>query len=101
MVVRKRHIVQERNGCRILLEASPGAAKTEIKGVNEWRGVLEVRVGAEAREGAANEELIRFLAKRLGVPKKEIQIIKGERSPSKIVRVPLSAEVVEEKLGGD
>ena len=46
-----------------------------------------VRLQAPPVEGAANEELINVLAKVLGVPKRDVTIVSGERSREKRVRV--------------
>ncbi len=81
-----------RKGCTITIEAMPGSDRTEIAGVNEWRGALAVKVAAEARGGEANDELLSFLADRLGVSKGSVRIVKGERSSHKVLFVPLSEE---------
>ncbi|MBU0685296.1 MAG: DUF167 domain-containing protein [Thermoplasmatota archaeon] len=81
-----------RSGCALVVDASPGAQKTEIVGVNEWRGTLQIKIAAEPREGAANEELVRFVAERLGVPKGAIKILKGQKSTHKVLLLPVSAE---------
>ncbi|MGD9963717.1 MAG: DUF167 domain-containing protein [Thermoplasmata archaeon] len=86
-------------GCRIWIDASPGADRSEVQGVNQWRKALQVRVGAQAREGEANAELVRFLAERLDVPRRKVEIVKGERSSTKLVEVPLTVEEVRRRLG--
>ena len=86
-------------GCRVWIDASPGAASTGIEGVNQWRMALQVRIGAQPRDGEANEELIRFLAEKLGVPRRHVVLVRGERSSTKVVNVPLSAEEVRKRLG--
>jgi uncharacterized protein len=63
----------------------PRASKTESAG--EHDGVLRVRVAAPPVEGAANEELTRFLAKRLGVGTRAVEIVAGRASKTKVVRV--------------
>lgn len=69
--------------------------------MNRWRGALRIKTAAAAREGEANEELIRFLAEKLSVPRKSIRILSGERSSVKTVFVPLTADrataILEEK----
>lgn len=50
-------------------------------------GALLVRLHAAPVEGAANAELIEILAGALGVPKRQVTIVGGERSRSKRVRV--------------
>jgi len=78
--------------CTITVEASPEAARTKIIGVNTWRKALQVKVAAEARDGRANAELVRFLAARLSVPPSSVRLLKGEKSSIKVLRLPLKAE---------
>lgn len=96
---RKDFLEPAPGGCRIWIDASPGASESRVEGVNEWRKALQVRVGAQAREGEANAELVRFLAEKLGVPRKGISIVQGERSSMKVVLVPLASEEVRRRLG--
>lgn len=87
------------SGCTLTIDASPGASRSEVVGVNWWRGALRVKIAAAAREGEANEELIRFLAEKLSVPRKSIRILSGERSSAKTVFVPIAAERAAAILG--
>jgi uncharacterized protein (TIGR00251 family) len=89
------------SGCTITIYASPGATKTEVVGVNQWRGALHVKIAAEPREGAANDELIRFLSDKLSVPRSAVRMIRGGRSSLKVVSLPLPAEKVDSILLGD
>ena len=50
-------------------------------------GVLVVRVTAPAVEGRANEALRRQVAKRLGVPKSAITIVRGHHSRDKVIEI--------------
>ena len=63
----------------------PRASKSAVAG--EHDGVLRVRVAAPPVEGAANEELVRFLSKALGVAARDVEIVSGHASKSKRVRV--------------
>ena len=63
----------------------PRASKTAAAG--EHDGALRVRVAAPPVEGAANEELVRFLAGTFGVAAREVEILSGHASKSKRVRV--------------
>ena len=56
-----------------------------ITGVADGR--LRVRLAAPAVEGRANDELIRFLAERLGVRRRDVRVAAGTRSRRKLVRV--------------
>lgn len=63
----------------------PRASKTEVVGSID--GMLKVRLKTPPVDGAANEELIKFLAKVLGVSKGNIEIISGQTSRTKRLRV--------------
>jgi uncharacterized protein (TIGR00251 family) len=67
------------------VRVAPRASKTAAAG--EHGGALKVRVAAPPVEGAANEELTRFLAKSLGVPARSVEIVGGRASKTKVVRV--------------
>lgn len=64
----------------------PGARMTGIKEVME-DGTLKFSVKAPADKGKANQELVRFLAKELGVTKDDISIINGWTSRSKLIKI--------------
>ena len=63
----------------------PRASRSEI--VGEHDGALRVRVAAPPVEGAANDELVRLLARTFGVPRGAIEIVAGHSSKLKTVRV--------------
>ena len=72
-------------GIRLLVSASPRASRTEVVGVVEGR--LRVRVAAPPVEGAANAELVRFLARSLGVPQSAVTVTAGATGRRKTVLV--------------
>ena len=63
----------------------PRASRSEIAGEHE--GALRVRVAAPPVDGAANEELLRTLARALKVPRSAVEIIRGQTSKTKYIRV--------------
>jgi len=63
----------------------PRAKHTALSG--ERDGALVVRVAAPPVEGDANAALIEFLARALGVPKRAVQIVGGERGRLKRVSI--------------
>lgn len=65
--------------------ASPGARRSEITGVAD--GCLRVRLAAAPHEGKANAELVRFLATRLDVPRRDVTLVAGASARRKLVRV--------------
>jgi hypothetical protein len=78
--------LEERGGgVRIPVRAVPRASKSELAG--EHDGALRVRLAAPPVEGEANAELVRFLAKRLGVPRSSVRVVSGETGRNKVVEV--------------
>jgi uncharacterized protein (TIGR00251 family) len=63
----------------------PRASKSEI--VGELDGNLKVRISAPPVDGAANAELTKVLAKAFGVAKSAVEIIAGETSKTKRIRI--------------
>ena len=79
-----------RNGSLVLkIKAFPKSERNAIAGVRN--GELVVRVHAPAQKGRANKELVKFLAKELSLSKSEIEILSGDTSRHKIIRLPESA----------
>ncbi len=70
---------------RIAVRVQPRASRTEIAGA--YGDAVKIRVAAPPVDGAANAELVAFLAKRLGVPKSNVQIVKGERGRDKLIEI--------------
>ncbi|CCF86123.1 DUF167 domain-containing protein [Nitrolancea hollandica] len=85
------------DGVLIPVQVVPRASRTGIDG--EVEGALRVRLAAPPVEGAANRELLEFLAKRLRLPKRDLMLESGERSKRKSVRVRgLSRQEILERL---
>jgi uncharacterized protein (TIGR00251 family) len=63
----------------------PRAGRSGVAGLRD--GALLVRLAAAPVDGAANAELIAVLAAALHLPKRSIQIVSGERSRAKRVRI--------------
>ena len=76
-----------------------GSSRTAVCGLLD--GMLKVKVAAAAEKGKANDCLIGFLAEKLGVKKKAIEIVKGNTNPVKRLAVAgVTVEDVIEKLCG-
>lgn len=81
---------------KLLVYVQPGASKTEIVGEvdipddqKHWgqSKALKIKIAAHPIEGAANEELIKFLAKHHGVSKSQVKLLSGENSRYKLVEI--------------
>jgi uncharacterized protein (TIGR00251 family) len=70
---------------RFAVRLTPRAALDRIDGATD--GVLRVRVGAPAVEGAANNALIKLIAEELGVARSAVRIVAGASSRQKLVVV--------------
>lgn len=79
----------------IRVRVLPRTSKNQIVGVDG--GVFKVKLTAPPVEGKANKALVQFLAKKLGLPKRDIEIVSGEHSREKSIRV--SGLPVDEVLG--
>ena len=61
------------------------ASKTELAGLSD--DALKIRVAAPPVEGAANEEIIKFLSRLFQVSRSSVEIIKGSQSRKKSIRL--------------
>jgi len=64
---------------------------------------LKIRLKAPPVDGAANDELIRFLAAQLHVPRRDIEIAGGTTARAKHVRITgsgLTGEEIVRRLSG-
>jgi uncharacterized protein len=78
-------VTSTRDGALVRVRVIPRAGKSGVAGTRD--GALLVRLNAPPVDGAANAELIAFLAATLGLAKRDIEIVAGERSRGKRVRV--------------
>jgi uncharacterized protein YggU (UPF0235/DUF167 family) len=53
----------------------------------DTEGRLRVRLTAPPAEGAANDALIKLLARALGVPRSRVKVARGAASRNKLVEV--------------
>lgn len=70
---------------RFRVRVQPRASRTEVAGPH-GDGV-RIRLAAPPVDGAANAELLGFLARELSVPSSAVRIVRGETSRSKLVEV--------------
>jgi len=72
-------------GYVLRLTVVPGAQRTQVVGLHGDR--LKVRLAAPPEKGAANQELIAFLARALNLPKSALKLTGGGQSRTKVVTV--------------
>ena len=69
----------------LTLHIQPGAKKTEVCGLHG--DALKIRLAAPPVDGKANAALLAFLAKTCGVPKSAVELISGDTSRAKRVKI--------------
>ena len=80
-------------GVTVTVRLTPKGGRDSIDGVetmSDGRAVLKARVRAAPHEGAANDALVRLLARALGVPPRSVEITGG--ATSRIKRVTVAGE---------
>ena len=88
----------ERDGALVFaVRVAVRASRSQVAG--EHDGALRVRVAAPPVDGAANEELVRTLARALNVAARDVEIMSGHSSKLKQVRVLNATRERLEQLG--
>lgn len=67
------------------------AAGAKKEALEVLRGRIAVSVRQKAEQGAANKRVIELIAKHFKVPVKNVRIIRGHATPSKIIAIHASA----------
>lgn len=96
--LRDRLALTERSGCvRIPVHVRPRSSRAAITGIRE--GALDVGLTSPPADGAANAELVKLIARALGVKQSAVVIAIGASSRSKVLEVSgMSGEDVRERL---
>ena len=71
---------------RMYIHVIPNASRNEIVGRNE-QGEYKVRIQSPPVDGAANKNLLKFIAGTVRVSKSKISIVKGLNSRKKIIEI--------------
>ena len=87
-----------KDGVILSVHVQPKASTTECVGIHG--DALKIRVAAPPIDGAANDELIRFVARRLSIPSTSVQIHSGTGGRHKRVLIKgATAQLVLARLG--
>ena len=65
----------------LFVHAQPGAKRTGVAGLHG--DALKIRVAAPALEGRANDALVEFIAKKLGIASGDVELATGAKSREK------------------
>lgn len=72
-------------GVRLEIRVQPRSSRNQV--VGEQAGALKVKLTAPPVDGEANAALVAFLSRYLKIPRKDINLIKGETSRNKIIEI--------------
>lgn len=73
---------------RLTVKVTPNAKKTEVLGwTDDDPPVLRLKLAAPPVDGKANQALIAFLAKSLGVPKRAVTLERGASNRTKMLAI--------------
>lgn len=81
---------------RLTVRAKPRASKSRLVKVDGL--AVEIALAAPPVDGAANAELLAFLAEVLDVPKRDLRLALGSASKHKVVEVDLDEPTVHARL---
>lgn len=81
---------REKEEITIEIKVKTNAKTTEY--LYEEEGIHHINISAQPIEGKANETLIAFIAKRYGVKKSNVEIIRGKSSTSKVLKITKEKE---------
>jgi len=81
--------ISENNGSVTFdVRVIPRSSKSAI--VGEHNGALKVKLNSPPVDGAANDELVRLLSKEFGISRSAVEIVSGQSSRSKRVRIAVA-----------
>ena len=85
-------------GMILNVRVQPSAKRDEITGwMND--GTLKVKVRGKPLEGKANESLIKFFSVIFGIPRNNIEILSGDKSRNKRLKISgISKETIDKYL---
>lgn len=70
---------------RVVVRVHPGARRAAVGGAHD--GALVVRVAERAVDGAATAAVLRALAEAFDVPVRDVRLVKGPTSRTKVVEI--------------
>jgi len=74
-----------KDGILLEIKVEPRSSRAGIQGVSG--NTLKVKLTSAPVDGAANRQLIEILAKKTGVRKSSIEIVRGDTSKNKVVLI--------------
>ncbi|MCF8010603.1 MAG: DUF167 domain-containing protein [Clostridiales bacterium] len=79
------NIQEDENGVSFKVKVQPRSSKNKIAGL--LGDALKLRITAPPVEGEANKACLEYLAKTFKVPKKQVELVSGQSSQNKLIKV--------------
>lgn len=76
---------RNKGAVRLKVRVKPRASANTHRVLDD--GSVEVRLTAAPLEGKANDALVAYLSKRLGIPKASVHVVGGAKSRNKLVEL--------------
>ena len=84
-ILMKLCIFEKQDGIMMKVHITPCSKKDEITGLHD--DALNIKLSAPAVDGKANISLISFLSESFSIKKRNIKIITGEKSRTKMIKI--------------
>ena len=87
----------------LAVRVTPRSARPGLGGWRtgtDGREELEIRVAEPPADGAANDAVVKLLAKALGISRSELSIVSGATGRHKRIAIPFELEEARRRLGG-
>jgi len=98
MTDRKFNLHDGRKGSALAVRVTPRADRNEIVELLD-DGTIKVRIASSPSDQEANEALIEFLSRVLGVPRSQLDIVAGVTGRDKLISVvDLDAETAHRRI---
>lgn len=80
------------------IKAKPNARQNQVVMLPD--GTIQVKIKAPAQDGKANDELVRFIAEKLGIAKSKIRLVSGHTAPFKKLEIDAEEDWAKARLLG-
>lgn len=78
-------ITENSDGIIFKVRVQPKSSRTDIYGI--VNDTLKLHIAAPPQDDKANDECISFLSRKFDVPKSSIQIVRGNKSREKLIKI--------------